>query len=304
MRLLRGPMTAAPPFCPPRASVKPRYSLLLAFISVRRQIPGIAATVDPALTGTLTEKEPVLKNPVAPLLAVLALLASVTARAQEPLPRILAKVAAAYGAIPPAAIRETGRTVSRMRGEGSLLRIFQSPDKFRIEIDYPSGTESRTMVGTQAWTQNVPANSMQRGAIALQAGRIALPWNILARPEVAVDRGTAAATEGKSVRVIEFPLEDQLKLVVDIDPDSGYILRSRGIQVVGDKTLEFAAVYSGFRKENSRVHAAHEEQFAMGMQMGYSVIEKVDYPESLPESTFVPDQPRRRSSPQTEGLSL
>lgn len=229
-----------------------------------------------------------LKTIALGLLYSLTILMAGSACAMESLQQILDKVAAAYGATPPAMVRETGTTNSLLRGDGSLLRLYKAPDRFHIEIDYATSSETRTMVGAMAWSQHTPANPMLRGAIALQAGRIAMPWNILAKQSAAVDRGADLTAEGKTVRVIEFPLEEQLKLVVEIDPETGYILRSRGIQSVGEQAIEFATVYSEFRKESGRIHAAHEEQFAMGVNIGRSRIEKIEYPASIPDSAFMP----------------
>lgn len=208
--------------------------------------------------------------------------------ATEPLQQVFDKVASAYGATPPAAIRETGTTTSLLRGNGSLLRLYKAPDRFHIEIGYASGIEERTMVGAMAWYQHQPANPMLRGAITLQAARVALPWNILAKQAAAVDLGATTTADGMTVRTIEFPLEDRLKLIVEIDPKTGHMLRSRGILSLGGNTIEFATVYSDFRMENGRIHPAHEEQFAMGANIGRSMIEKVEYPGSIPDSAFMP----------------
>jgi hypothetical protein len=216
--------------------------------------------------------------------AVLAALWSWTVTAAEPPKELLAKVAAAYGTTAPAAIVEEGTTTSFRRGDGKLLRQYQSPDRFSIRIDYSTGSEARVMVGEKAWQQGMPANPMLRGAIALQVARIALPWNMLAKRSSLVDLGPVAS----GGHAIEFPLEEQLKLVVEVDPASGRILRSRGIYRMGEGTMEFATAYSDFRTINGRLHAAREEHYAMGQHTGYSVIEKVSYPKNLPDSAFTP----------------
>ena len=100
--------------------------------------------------------------------------------------------------------------------------------------------------------------------------------------------GRGVGVDGKAVRAIEFPLEDQLKLVVEIDPETGHILRSRGIQSLGGNTVEFATVYSDFRKDNGRIRAVREEHYAMGQHIGHSIMEKIEYPESVPDSEFMP----------------
>ncbi|HEY0845565.1 MAG TPA: hypothetical protein VGE12_09360 [Noviherbaspirillum sp.] len=222
------------------------------------------------------------------LLCSAAMLSGSIALAAEGMTALLDRVAAAYGGKPPAAMIETGKTISFRRGEGVLERLYKAPDRFRIRIDYPAASESRTMIGARAWQQGTSANPILRGAIALQLARIALPWNVLERPSAATDLGTVSGPAGKSVRAIAFRMEEALELVIEIDPESGRILRSRGIQSVGRNTLEFATEYSDFRITDGRLHAAREEHFAMGQHTGYSLIEKVAYPATIPDSDFTP----------------
>ena len=217
--------------------------------------------------------------------ALLALASA--AGAAEPSQQLFDKVAAAYGAAP-AAIRETGSTTSRQRGSGALVRLFKAPNLFRSEISYSSGMEVRTLRGALAWHQNTPANPMQRGAVVLQAARIALPWNLLSARASAIDLGAALTAQGQSVRIIELGLEPQLKLVVEIETETGHMLRSRGIQSIGAGAMEFSTDYSDFRSANGRVHAGREEQFVMGQHIATSLIDKVEYPATIPDSAFMP----------------
>ena len=221
------------------------------------------------------------------LLCMLCIFLPDRALAADPLAQVLDKVATAYGPAP-GAIRETGTTFSVLEGEGSLMRLYRFPDRFHIEIAYSIASEDRTMICAQAWNKRAPANDMTRGSIALQAARIALPWSLLSRQSAAIDRGTASAPEGRTVRVIEVPLGEALRMLVDVDPQTGYVLRSRGIYVTVGTALEFATLFSDFRKAGGRVHAACEEQYAAGAKTGYSFIEKVEYLESLPDSAFAP----------------
>jgi hypothetical protein len=221
------------------------------------------------------------------LWCVLAMLVPGHALAADSLQQLLAKVAAAYGPAP-GAIRETGTTFSVLEGEGSLVRLTKFPDQFHIEIVYAGASDNRTMIGDKAWSRQVPANRVTRGAIALQALRVALPWSLLSRQATVIDRGTASALDGRSVRIIEVPIEETLSMLVDVDPATGHILRSRGMYVLAETTIEFSTLFSEFRSEGGRVHAAREEQFAAGTQTGYSFIERVEYLESLPDSAFAP----------------
>ena len=221
------------------------------------------------------------------LLLALTLLTSGLATAAEPPAPIFDKLAAVYGATP-AAIRQTGSTTSKSRGQGVLQRLFRAPDNFRNEIRYSSGTEVRILRGPHAWNQATPANAAQRSAVALQAARIALPWNLLALKTTTIDKGIETRADGKTVQLIEFPLEPQLKMIVEIETDSGHIVRSLGVMTVGTQAMEFATRYSDFHSQGGRTFAGREEQFAMGQHIGDSVIDKVDYPDSLPDSSFEP----------------
>lgn len=221
------------------------------------------------------------------LFCALALLIAGSAAAQSK-QEIFTKIAAAYGAKAPAVMVESGVTNSFRRGKGALLRQYKAPDRFRIEISYPSGSEVRAMLGADAWMQGVPANPILRGAVALQAARMALPWNMLAMQSSALDLGAISEPGGKTMRAFELALEDKLKLVVEIDPDTGYILRSRGIQTIGNDSMEFATSYSDFQRENGRIHASREEHYAMGQHTGNSIITKIDYSASIPDSVFMP----------------
>lgn len=218
----------------------------------------------------------------------LALSFASTACAAEPLKDLLGRIARAYGGTPPAAMIERGTTTSFRRGEGALLRRYNAPDHFRIQIDYPVGAEDRTMIGPNAWQQGTPANPILRGAIALQVARIALPWNLLAKRDAVVDLGMVSSPEGKTLRALEFPLEEGLKIIVEADPDNGRILRSRGIQTMGPNTMEFATIYTEFRSAGGRIHASREEHYAMGQHTGYSDIDRVEYPDAIPDSAFAP----------------
>ena len=214
------------------------------------------------------------------------LFAAGAAFADEAVKKLLDKVAIAYGDTPPAAMIETGKTMSFRRGEGTLKRLYKASDRFHIRIDYAAASESRTMIGPDAWQQGAPANPILRGAIALQLARIALPWNMLARKSAVDDHGDVSMPDGKRLHALTFRMEEELKLVVDIDPATGRILRSRGIQTLGPNTMEFVTEYADFRMEGDRLHAAREEHYAMGQHTGYSIIEKVEYVKDIPDSAF------------------
>lgn len=222
------------------------------------------------------------------ILSCLALLLSGNAFGNDTLAPLFEKIIAAYGATPPAAMRETGSMTAFRKGNAPLLRLYRAPSHFRVVIGYDSGAEVRTMIGNQAWLQNEPASIELRGAIALQKARVELPWNLLAEKAVR-DLGNVIDANDKSVRSIEMPIDAFLKIIVDVDPDNGRILRSKGIQQTGQgKTLEFSTIYSNFRTQHGRLHALTEQYFIMGQLIGQFTIETVDYPDTLPEEAFIP----------------
>lgn len=200
---------------------------------------------------------------------------------------VLDKVATVYGNQMPVAIRIKGSAISFRRGRGALVRLFKAPDRFRNEITYASGSEVRTMVGPMAWNLDKPANPALRGAIVLQAARVALPWNLLARRDRVNDMGHSEV-DGKSVQMLEFSLEPALKMLLQIDTDSGHIIESRGIMAAGERTMEFTTKYSEFRSVGGRTYASHEEQYAMNQHIGHTRIEQVEFLDALPDSAFAP----------------
>jgi len=229
-----------------------------------------------------------LKSIFVTLLWVLSALQCAMAVADTAPQAVRDQLVALYGAQAPLAIRQTGSTTSFSRGEGALVRLFKSPDRFRNEITYSSGQEVRTLVGPLAWQQSKPANPALRSAIVLQAARVALPWNVLARWSETHDRGTEPDDSGNTLQLIELELEPNLKLVIHVDRASGRIVRSRGVMEVGTRSMEFATRYSDFRSQSGRVYAAREQQFAAGQHTGYSVIEHIEFLDALPDSAFAP----------------
>lgn len=221
--------------------------------------------------------------------AWLLTLAGVAAGAE--LEALLQRIASAYGdPTPPATIVQRGRTLSRAQGEGTVLRAYRAPDVFRIEIDYPVNPEVRILSGAQAWQRNRPMNDTFRGALMLQAARVALPWNLFAARATLRDGGEHKFGEGR-LHFIELPLGEGLKLIAEVEPDSGRILRSRGILQHGSSQMVFGTVYEDFRNHAGRLYAAVEHHFAMNRYIGRTHIDAVEYGTPLPDSLFRPEIP-------------
>ena len=202
---------------------------------------------------------------------------------------LLAKVVAAHGGgNAPTAIHERGVTESLRRGNGVMERWWQAPDRFRIEIDYPGEAESRLLRGGEAWQQGRPASAAFRGALVLQAARMALPWRLLENAQRVIDLGAGKSSSGKPLRVLEWPVQEGIKLIVEIDAESRLILRSRGVLTINNAAMEFATGYEDYRIIGGRRVAMTERHFAMGQYTGTTRLDSVEFPAVLPAPTFEP----------------
>ena len=225
------------------------------------------------------------------LLAAAVLAIAGTAGAGE-LGPLLERIERAYGTVTqPNSILQRGRTLSHSRGEGTLLRAYRGAERFRIEIRYRSGVETRIIDGPAAWQSSKPMSEAFRGALILQAARVALPWNLLAARERLRDGGEQRIGEVR-LHFVEMPLGDNLRMVAEVDPESGRILRSRGILIhPGGSEMVFGTVYEDFRTSDGRLYAAIEHHYAMGRYIGRSVIESVEYDTPIADSLFRPEIP-------------
>ena len=202
---------------------------------------------------------------------------------------LLAEVLAAHGGgAAPKAIHERGVIESLRRGNGVVERWWQAPDRFRIEIGYPDETESRLLRGDDAWQQGQPATPAFRGSLLLQAARMALPWRLLENARHVVELGAGESKDGKPVRVLEWTVQDGIKLIVDVDAESRLILRSRGILTINNASMEFATGYEDYRTVAGRRVAMTERHFAMGQYTGTTRLASVEFPAVLPAPTFNP----------------
>ena len=202
---------------------------------------------------------------------------------------LLAEVLAAHGGgATPTAIHQRGVTESLRRGNGMMERWWAAPDRFRIEIGYPGETESRLLRGNEAWQQSQPATTAFHGALVLQAARMALPWRLHENAGRVIDLGAGKSGDGKPVRVLEWPVQEGVKLIVEVDAESRLILRSRGILTISNASMEFATGYEDYRSVDGRRVAMTERHFAMGQYTGTTRLDSVEFPAVLPAPTFDP----------------
>lgn len=220
-------------------------------------------------------------------LLILGLCLSGAARAD--LGGFLDEVVAAHGGgETPTAIHERGSTESQRRGTGPVERWWQAPDRFRIEIAYPGAPESRLLRGAEAWQQGQPASPAFHGAVLLQAARMALPWRLRDNAAQVTDLGTVPLANGKQVRSLEWRVREGIRMIVEIDPETRLIMRSRGVLTINNASMEFATGYEEYRMVAGRRIAMSERHFAMGQYIGRTVLESVEFPAVLPAPTFAP----------------
>ena len=177
------------------------------------------------------------------------------------------KVVNAYGGAAAwekvASFHETGSVTSKMRsGKGELDRTWQSPNKLRVQIVYPSHTEVRDVDGDKGTSNGEPAEGMMLDAMRLQAARLALPLLLVQK---------RSALKVVDATHIEVPLDGAMTLTVEVD-GSGRIIKSTG-KATG---VEFSTTYSDFRTVDGLVFAFREENSAQGMPTGDNEIAKVD----------------------------
>lgn len=210
---------------------------------------------------------------------------------------LLAKTVDAYGGREALSrscvVRQTGRVVipGGGKGDGALTRIFRKPDKLRIEISYPmEPTEVRILSGAKGWRQGQAVFGPAYDAMALQAARIALPLNLLEGKRNLKLLGDAEK-DGKRLGVLEFALGGGMTLTVEIEKETGYIVRTVGKSAgmgKGSFAIEFVATYGDFRKADGLLFAFREGNFAMANHTGDTILEKVEILDNIDAETFLP----------------
>ena len=94
--------------------------------------------------------------------------------------------------------------------------------------------------------------------------------------------------QGRRLRALSVPLGEGMALVADLEPESGRILRSRGVLEMGGQTMEFATLYDAFRTVEGILVPFREEHYAMGMNTGSTTLDRVEVNPALPASAFRP----------------
>lgn len=187
-------------------------------------------------------------------------------------------------------MRQRGRLTSLRTGaEGPVERMFQRPDRFRIDIRTPGQTpEVRVLDGARAWKDGAEAANPLRQSIVLQAVRFNLPMILLENRGAVRDLGPVTDQQGRALRALAVPVGDGMTLVADVEPASGRILRSRGVLSMGGQSMEFATLYDAFRSVDGVLVPFREQHYAMGMNTGSTTLDMVEMNPALPAAAFRP----------------
>jgi hypothetical protein len=171
---------------------------------------------------------------------------------------------------------------------GRFVRAYGRPGRLRVEIAYPGGPpEVRVLDGGRGWRNGEEAVGPRLEAMILQAARLDLPALLSSWEAKVKDAGTLAL-DGKALRVLAIEPGPGLVVEAAIDPSTGLILRSRGASTSPGMPLEFVTTYSDFRTVSGVLVPMREENWANGRSTGVTILEKVTFPEALPEATFRP----------------
>ena len=185
--------------------------------------------------------------------------------------------------------REEGRVTSLLHpGDvGRIARAYARPGKLRVEIEFPgSAPEIRVLAGGRGWREGAAVTGPRLDAMVLQAARLDLPA-LLGVPGAKIQDRGQGEVDGKPVRVLAIEPAPGLTVEAHVDAD-GRILRSRGS--TGGPLTPFACetTYGDFRKIDGVLVAFHEWTWASGKNTGETVLEKIEFPRTLPEATFAP----------------
>ena len=187
---------------------------------------------------------------------------------------------------------EEGTVTSMMRSGagGKIVRLYERPIRLRVEIEYPgSESEVRILDGGRGWRNGGPASGPMYQAMLLQAARLGLPAILLDFQASLEDLGEVERDRTR-LRAVGLEFHQGLTVTVEIDPDSGRILRSAGTSSGQDgrPALSFATEYSDFRDIDGVLVPFHEVNYAQGRRTGETRLDSVELLEEIPAGSFHP----------------
>ncbi|HEY6865695.1 MAG TPA: hypothetical protein VI792_00455 [Candidatus Eisenbacteria bacterium] len=222
---------------------------------------------------------------------------------------LIGRVLAAYGGRPAlaavTAYRAEGDLFSLRRHESApVTRLFARPDRLKVLIEYEGAPEARIVDGAKGWRSSPggelePASGPMLDAMVLQAARAGVPWILAERESVAraippLERG------GRRLPGIEIPLGGGLLVRAYVDPVTFRVEVSQGfLEHAGMRTF-FETDGSDFRQVQGIWFAFREENWASGVQTGFTTLRQVILNPALRPGEFAPPPP---SHPAPRGRS-
>ncbi|VAW87796.1 hypothetical protein MNBD_GAMMA18-1008 [hydrothermal vent metagenome] len=223
----------------------------------------------------------------------ITLFALLPAHAEENLQNVIDNILKAHGGTEiwhnTTAVTYLADTFSQSRHAlGTTTRHYQYPDKFSISIDYPGGeSERRQLSDGQVWDHGKQGSAPFAKATQLQAMRMLAPKLLLENRLNAKDLGTRKDDEGVTHHGVELTV-DGLRIIIDSDAESGFILATWGIMEMMGQKMQFATFYHDYRVVEGRTVAFKEEHYAMGTYTRHTEIKEVKFSDTLPETLFKP----------------
>ncbi len=199
------------------------------------------------------------------------------------------------------AYRMEGTVFSGMRHDDApTVRVFARPDRFKALVDYDDGPEARIADGRQVWRNHPggplePADGAMRAAVLLQALRAGLPWILAERESLLRIDADSAPPPGvlgdddakKAYIALTWRVAEGLVFRVWISPD-GVVAVSQGLLERGGMSTHFETVYSDLREIQGVQFAFHEDNWASGMRIGYTDLDRVILNPTLRRDEFRP----------------
>jgi hypothetical protein len=185
-------------------------------------------------------------------------------------------------------------TIHAIRGmrAGPTVRVFERPDRLKVGMQYPEGSEVRIVDGARGWRNSggdplAEAHGPMLDAMVLQACRAAVPW-------ILIERGAQArriedlARDSVALIGIEIPIQDKLWLRAYVDPKSFRVAMSQGMLGHGGMQTQFETVYDDYRSVEGILFAFHEENYASGTHTAFTRFDKVILNPPLARDEFAP----------------
>jgi hypothetical protein len=185
-------------------------------------------------------------------------------------------------------------TIHAARGArvGPTVRVFERPDRLKVGMRYPEGSEVRLLDGTRGWRNSggeplAEARGPMLDAMVLQACRADVPW-------ILVERGTHArriedqVRDGTPLIGIEIPIQEGLQFRAYVHPTSFRVVMSQGILEHGGMQTHFETIYDDFRIVEGVLFAFREENYASGTHTAHTEFNRVILNPQLTRDEFTP----------------